>query len=292
MLQSNMKILYAVHIMWYEVDMIAEHFNSIRQAIKYTNLPVKLIVCANLQTYIEEPENTSMMNNFLDSLNNELKYFENVELLVKTNNDSFYNIGDFRRDVRNQNGYTIWGEIDCLLPKTYFGILESLTNDSEVFNHPHVVTLSSRKMWDNTWTSVEHIDLQSVLEKDVSRPFHHNDYITQQELDEFNDKFEPSIVTLYDTKLDGALVALHPNLPLLIPYDMHFAREDYIAQVVLRMYGIPQHHLTTVLKGHNYKHPYKRKNTQSTRDDLVYKQYEKDSFEAGIKYIQQLSSQR
>lgn len=287
---DRMKLIYAVHIMWYEYAMIKEHFASIKQAMQFTNLPVKLIVCANLQTYIEQPENTSSINMFMDVLNTELQQFDNKELLIKTGEDPFYNIGDFRRDVRNQNGYTIWGEIDCLVPKTYFGILESLMYDETIFTHPHVVTLSSRKMWDNTWTPVEHLSLQPILEKDTPKPFHHNDYITQNELDEFNDAFEPSIVTLYETKLDGALVALHPQLPLLIPYDMHFAREDYIAQVVLRMYGIPQYHLTTVLKGHNYKHPEKRKNTMSSRDDSIYKDYERRSYEAGINHINRLRS--
>lgn len=280
-----MKLVYALHIMWYEFAMIKEHFTSIKQAIQFTNIPVKLIVCANLQTYIEQPEDSLLMNKFLDTVNEELSHFEHVELLVKTNDDAFYNIGDFRREVRNASGYTIWGEIDCLIPKTYFGILETLSTDPDISTHPHVVTLSSRKMWDDTWTPVEHLSLQTVFEKDTPKPFHHNDYITQTELDMFNDQFEPSVVTLYDVKLDGALVALHSEVPLLIPYDMHFAREDYIAQIVLRMAGIPQYHLTTVLKGHNYKHPDKRKNTKSSRNDSVYKTYEKESFEAGMRYL-------
>lgn len=284
-----MKLVYAIHIMWYEHELITEHFNSIRQAIEYTNLPVKLIVCANAQTYIESPENIDVFEQFLPKLQKELNSFEHVQLIIKTDVEPFYNIGDFRREVRNQTGYTVWGEIDCLIPKTYFGILESLWMDRDLNNHPHVVTLSSRKMWDESWTSVEHMELQSILEKDVVSPFHHNDLISQKELDDFNDKFEPSIVNLSETKLDGALVTLHPMLPLLIPQDMHFAREDYIAQVVLRMYGIPQYHLTTVLKGHNYKHPFKRTNTSSTRNDTVYKQYETESFQAGVNYIKQLS---
>lgn len=283
------KLLYAVHIMWYEIGMLQEHFNSIKQAIQNTNLPVKLLVCANLQTYIEQPENIETYNRFLPAVCNELERFSLAELLVKTDDDPFYNIGDFRREVRNHTGYTIWGEIDCLIPNTYFGILESMMNDESFNSHPHIVTLASRKMWDATWTPVEHTQLQVIGEKDATNPFHHNDYITQKELDEFNNQFDPAITTLTELKLDGALVALYPNLPLLIPKDMHFAREDYIAQVVLRMYGIPQYHLATVLKGHNYKHPLKRTNTKSSRDDSVYKKYEKESFEAGVAYIKLLS---
>jgi len=282
-----MKLVYALHMMWYEHGLLKEHFDSIRHAIKHTNLPVKLIVCANLQTYIETPDNPELLHSFMEAVNVELKDFKDVELVVKDNSNPFYNIGDFRRDVRNQTGYTIWGELDCVIPKTYFGILESLMND-DLFQQPHVVTLASRKMWDNTWTPVEHTTIQFTSFEELEHPLRNNDYITQDELDTFNEQFDPAIAIISETKLDGALVALHPHLPLLIPYDMHFAREDYIAQVVLRMHGIPQYHLATVLKGHNYAHPQKRKNTKSSRAEDIYKKYEKESFEAGMNYIKKL----
>ena len=286
-----MKLIYGIHIMWYEVGLLQEHFESLRQAVKHTNLPVEIVVCANKQTYIEKPDTDDVMSNFTDTLNNILSTFDNVYVYYKTDEDSFYNIGDFRRELIAEDSYVIWGETDCLIPKNYFGILESLSNE-ESFNHPHVVTLSSRKMWDSTWIIVEHMELREQLEAEVGKPFHHNDYITQDQLDEFNDKFEVLIEKTPLVKLDGALVALRSGLPKLIPDDMHFAREDYIAQCVLNLHSIPQYHLLSVMKGHNYKHPNKRKNTQSSRDDSVYKVYEAESYKAGVSYLSGLTGMK
>lgn len=282
-------ITYAVHIMWYEVELVEEHFASVVRAMQHTNLPVKLVVCANMQTYIEQPTDMEVYNQFTKTVLACLPDLADIDFFVKTNTDTFYNIGDFRREVRSDTGYVVWGEVDCLLPRIHFAVLESLLNDADITSAPHVVTLASRKMWDNTWTAVEHIALQPIPEYAIQSPFHHNHHISQVELDTFNEQHgQPELIQVTPVKLDGALVAFYGQMPQLIPDDMHFAREDFIAQLALAHHKIPQYHLTNVLKGHNYKHPAKRTNTGASRDDNIYKQYEQQSYAVGLLHLKRL----
>lgn len=284
-----MKFIYGLHLMWYEIEMLDEHLTSLSSAIKNTNVPVEIVVCINNQTYIESPNDKSQLGRF--PLQVQEIYGKHILpsaiTFEKTNDHSFYNIGDFRRDIYEElktTGYVVWGEIDALLPNTYFGILESLLHDPEL-NHPHTVTFASRKMWDSTWLPVEHRGLQPQQKTDVPTPFKHDEYITQVELDEFNSKYSPELTVIQEPKLDGALVALRNGLPKHIPDNMHFAREDFITQEVFKIHRIPQYHLTTVLKGHNYQHPKKRVNTESQRTDDIYKKYEQESLQAGINFL-------
>ena len=284
-----MKFIYGLHLMWYEIEMLDEHLSSLSSATKNTNLPVEIIICINNQTYIERPTDVSLLTEFTSKVQQIYKNYElpTAVTFEKTDEHPFYNIGDFRREIYTElytKGYVVWGEVDALLPKTYFGILESLLNDEEL-NHPHTVTFASRKMWDATWLPVEHLALQPQQKIDVPTPFKHDEYITQIELDEFNANYTPELVLIQEPKLDGALVALRNGLPQHIPNDMHFAREDFITQETFKMHGIPQYHVTTVLKGHNYQHPKKRVNTDSQRTDDIYKEYEQKSLQAGINFL-------
>ena len=72
---------------------------------------------------------------------------------------------------------------------------------------------------------------------------------------------------------------------------MHFAREDTCAQIVFEKNNIPQYHICNRLKGHNYFHPNKRTNTEATREDNVFKIYEKESINAMNSFISNLKGQ-
>lgn len=282
------KFIYGVHIMWYEIEMLKEHFDSLRHAIEHATWPVEIHICINLQTYIETPiiEYKLVCSDFNIALQSCIKEFPSTMLTVntKTPYDSFYNIGDFRRELTNDNGYVIWGEIDAILPTQYFAILE------QIYDTPgaHVVSFASRKMWDSSWVPVEHFSLQDTSIDQVVAPFRNEDYITQIELNNFNDAFAPSFIQLHTSKIDGCLLAIKDGVPPLIPENMHFSREDYVAQLALEIYKIPQLHVGTILKGHNYRHPRKRVATIDTRSSSIYEKYETESIDAGKQFIKQL----
>lgn len=234
-----------------------------------------------------------------DKLDARIRFNTKINVTVadmNTANDyPLYNIGAFRRDVVNMGvGYTIWGEIDALYPHSYFQILEML-GDADDISKPYIVSFASRKCWDETWTLVEHTDFQTWPctregEKAVPQPYNWDDYITQEQLDEFNkaQTKAPPLVQLNVPKIDGSLLAFSTEMPQLIPNDMSFAREDWNVQLMMEYVypHIKQYHLPTILKGHNYKHPKKRMYTDSTRDSKAYLRAVNDSMIACVQQLE------
>jgi hypothetical protein len=282
------KLLYQMHIMWYESKMINETLDSLQIAINNSPIPVDIKVCLNSQTFIETPEVGTPEEMFLDFV--EHPVLDGVDFVYKSNANQFYNIGDWRRDIYDEDyKYTIWGESDCLVPEDYFYILSQLN-----IEHPHIVSLASRKMGDGSWAPVEFIGMDSYNRSwperndSIPRPYFANDTMTYKELCGINDNGDISIVKIDTPKIDGALLALSPNLPKFIPDDLHFAREDYCANVAFIKRGIPQYLIKNRMKGHNYVHPHKRTNTNATRDDKLYKHYEMESYDAMKRFIYSL----
>jgi len=283
------KILYQHHIMWYESKMLNETLDSLQNAIQFSSLPVKLKFCLNSQTYIEKPiigESKDMFNEFINH-----PVLNDAEIIYKTDNDPFYNIGDWRREIySNDFKYNIWGESDCLIPEEYFYILSNLNIDE-----PHILSLSSRKCWDKTWNIVEHENFKSWEEVDMNNPsfmkeyfpFRYFDTITQDKLNEFNSSGgEINIKKLPIVKIDGSLLALSKNLPTpFISPEMNFVREDYCAQQFFQLKNIPQYLISNIIKGHNYLHPLKRTNTISTRNDSLYKILEQKNTHAMNEFL-------
>jgi hypothetical protein len=271
-------ILYQQHIMWYESKMINETLDSLQIALQYSSLPVILEFCLNSQTYIESPIKGETKDMFQEFINHPV--LKNAKITYKTNGDPFYNIGDWRREIySNKCKYTVWGESDCLIPEDYFYILSNLEIDG-----PHIVSLASRKMGDDTWGVVEFDSIESYKRswpkrnESIPFPLFARDYIDYESLNEINNKGDIKIIKNDIPKIDGALLALSPNLPQFIPNDLHFAREDYCANLIFIKNNIPQYIIKNRIKGHNYNHHLKRTNTLDTRENNSYKQYETQSY--------------
>lgn len=271
-------ILYQQHIMWYESEMLNETLDSLQIALKYSTLPIDLEFCLNSQTYIETPINGKPEDMFENFKNHPI--LKNAKITYKTDNDPFYNIGDWRREIySNKHKYTVWGESDCLVPEDYFYILSNLE-----INESHVLSLASRKMGDDSWSVVELEGMElynrSWPERNDSIPFplFARDYIDYEVLNQINNRGDINIIKNNTPKIDGALLALSPNLPQFIPNDLHFAREDYCANLIFIKNEIPQYVIKNRIKGHNYNHPLKRINTLNTREDNLYKKYEIESY--------------
>lgn len=277
-----------MHIMWYEVEMIPETLDSFQSARKRTDVPIDVVVCFNKQTYLESP----IVNNVDEKFAELAKHpaLQGATIIEKTNDVPFYNIGDWRRDIYSKDGYTVWGESDTLVPNNFFLLLEQTWNIRDQLGMPHVITLASRKMWDSTWTPVEHIDIATIQSMDEApHPLSCGHRITQEELDKFNSKYdEPKLVRISPTKIDGSMVTLSPGMPQLIADDLQICSEDYCAQLSLELYGIPQYGVVNMIKGHNYSHPLKRTNTESKREDAPHMSYKNKSMSLIIKYINNL----
>ena len=283
-------IVYQHHIMWYESKMISETLDSIRQALYYYSpTDIQLVFCLNAQTYLERPIDGTASEMFRHFLNHPV--LRDAKLIYKTNNEPFYNIGDWRREQYYPEAkYTVWGESDCLMPKELFFVL-----DHTDFPPPHILTFSSRKMWDASWDCVEHKDLvqyKRISDINYGAPQHLNSHevITQKQLDDFNERFENlEIIELPSHKIDGSLVCLSGGInEKFIPDEVHFVREDTCFEKFCIKRRIPQYHVTNLIKGHNYSHPLKRTNTNSKRTDDLFKKYSEESSAAVEKFLKSL----
>tara|TARA_R110000772_G_scaffold167371_1_gene279079 strand:+ start:1124 stop:2005 length:882 start_codon:yes stop_codon:yes gene_type:complete len=292
-------ILFQMHHMWYESNMIDECWHSILQALRSApKVDVKIKICFNLQTYIEDPDSVNPKQLLEKWDNHPLMKDFSPEIVIKTDKDPFYNIADWRREVYDPEAkYTVWGESDTIIPRDFFAILDLVSIDK-----PHVITFAGRPMWDNSWDVVTHEKLLGYSKpckcKDghkedcielLKSPWKYKDYITQKELDKFNDESGDIKLQQVPHKIDGSLVCISNGheTPFIAP-DMHFVREDTCFEYVCRKRNIPQISVTTRLKGHNYWHPNKRVGTGATRKDEVFKKYSSESQEAMTKFLQQL----
>ena len=294
LVESWKKNLFQMHIMWYESKMINETLDSLSEALQYSKFPTEIRICLNSQTYLEKPIEGRAEDMFDEFKKHPI--LKSAIIITKTDDEPFYNIGDWRREQYNEDGYTIWGEGDCLLPYDLFYIIENVEID-----HPHTLSFSSRKMWDETWEEVEFVGLDKFsspkrfIEGDSRPVAPHNlvsgngHTINQIQLNEINEEQDDvNVIRLKQNKIDGSLFILSPGLPKFIPDDMNFVREDTCAQVVFSEYKIPQYHVKNRLKAHNYYHPLKRVNTKETRNDEIWKQFERKSTDSMNKFLSNL----
>jgi hypothetical protein len=258
--------------MWYELEMVSETLDSFQRARELSNIPVDVIVCFNMQTWLEQPIIRNIKANFANLENHPA--LKDATIIEKTDDDAFFNVGDWRREIKGTDGYTIWGESDTLVPILYFPLLEQLWNIRTELGEPHVISLASRKMWDNSWSPVEHPIMEQYEydgrgKSNAPKPLSHDHYITQEELDVFNADYmdDPQLARISPPKIDGSMLALHPNIPQLISDDIRMVGEDFCAQLALSVLDIPQYHVRNIIKGHNYHHPRKRTNTLANRNE-------------------------
>lgn len=278
-------ILFNMHVMWYESKMLNETLDSLQKALEQVTTSIQVKLCLNSQTYLEQPQVGAASDMFSEFTNHPV--FKKANIVHKTNNDAFYNVGDWRREVYEPGyKYIVWGESDTLVPIDYFHILENLHIDE-----PHILSLSSRKMWDDTWKVVEHTQLQPLKpEHDKLKNLSCGNYISYEELLEFNNRVSDILITrLPVVKIDGSMLALSSNLPIpFIAPDQHFYGEDTCAALFFTKKNIPQYHIATRIKGHNYNHPLKRTNTANTRDDSIFKEYADQSRNAMHSFLHAL----
>lgn len=288
-------MLFNMHIMWYESGMINETLDSICQALRMSNAKVKFKFCLNSQTYIEKPASGLAVDMFDQFKNHPL--MRTAEIVYKTDADEFYNIGDWRRDIYDPKAkYTIWGESDCLLPSTFFIALQNFKLEEK-----HVVSFATRKMWADDWKAIEHEDLRKYSHADKTINFLNKKLLTwevidQQTLDDFNKIFFQHDGNFHIERKsapprEGSLVCISKGFDeAFIAKDLHFAREDTCFERYCEIRNIPHFSFSRILKGHNYHHPFKRTNTHNTREDEAYKTYERQSYEAMNRFVNELKN--
>lgn len=284
--------LFHMHIMWYEAKMVIEALDSLQNALQYSKYSTTINICLNTQTYLEKPIEGTSKEMFSEVEKHPVLQKANV--IYKTDDEPFYGIGDWRREQYSNEGYTVWGESDCIIPYDLFYILENLD-----IPNPHVLTFGSRKMWDASWKEVEFIGLDKYSYEDMDKTcpteYHFNGCVLNQEkLDEINDAVgNPIIIPINTIKFDGALLTLSPGLPTpFIAPGQQITHEDLCMMYYFNYLKIPQYHVKNRMKGHNGYHPLKRTNTYNKnmvghRSENEFLKIAESSKQAMYKFLQE-----
>jgi hypothetical protein len=268
-----MYIVYQMHVAWFETEMALETLKSVEAAMKHTTYPVQIKLCFNAQTYYDTPINGTTEEMFDILLKDSL--VQRAEIIWKKDTDDFYGVGDWRRDCYDPENITIWGESDCLVSETYFKYIENIFNIPQL-QYPFIVNIRQKKMWDSSWTPVEHEALQIFTIEQVRSI--NNKFVTGEgiltidELNKFNDSFSDmqQIVLSDYYKGDGALICLSPGMPTpFIDPKIHMCGEDTYFYNYCNIKKVPLYSIAYYLKGHNTSHTLKRVNHTKTTEQQI-----------------------
>ena len=289
-MKLNNKYIIGTHIMFYEIDMVGEHIDSIINAVQNIdnpeNVTVKLLL--NKSEYFERINIEQLTDKQLTDKYNDLisrLSHSGVTLDCNTYSDNKpLTMVDFRRDLNyygcRDNDFVIWGESDCLIPPETFQTLEQLkeyTNSQNI--HRYITTFAVRKMWDDSWKPLEHPEMTdkplhprtlpdgSLNPVAFSEPYSISYTMSIEEMNDINDRADGAeILTLNAPKFDGSgliissdLIKAGANIPLGI---FGLAAEDTAFMYsCLQVLGnnYKQFIIKNILKVHNRQHPKKRR---------------------------------
>lgn len=281
----KLKNKYAIgtHVMFYEIEMLSEHVDSIIAAATQVENPENIIVkmLFNVSEYFEKI-NTNEISKFqlIEKFSNQIDRL--IELGITSDSTIYdradpYTMTNFRRDFNyeycTKADYIIWGETDCLLPKECFLVLDSLKEYTNANNiHRFITTFAVRKMWDDSWKVLEHVDFENKTFYDrdnelcYTEPYSIRYVMSQKEMEEINSKTENlDIRVLHQPKFDGScliissdLIKSGVNIP---PGFFGLSAEDTVfmyscMQIMGNSYI--QFVIKNILKVHNREHTKKR----------------------------------
>jgi hypothetical protein len=276
-----MKTKFAIGclIQWYEVDIIEEYLETLKEAISQYDGEVIVDFCVVENQDLEKCTSSEKLKECVRDIDigiNSIKdsYYTNKNFVA-----NIYTIADYRREFNDKYcehvDVLIWGESDMLVPKQMFEVLDILHQNQSSQTPKYLATFGICKMWDNTWKPLEHVDF-------TDKPFIENDYenwwslkytMNKDEMNGFNDKVtDLDVTTISPHKFNGCGLVISSEVVkagVNIPKSCFFVHEDtafmLMTQKVLGM--IPQYHFRNILMVHNRNHPNKRMYISGERKD-------------------------
>ena len=275
-----MKTKFAIGclVQWYEVDIIGEYVDSLKEAINAYDgeVAVDFVIVMD-----QELEKTSL--NFEDWINLREKIKRTIDSMGVYHLEvisSLYTIADYRRDFNNNYCESVdvlmWGESDALIPKQTFNILDNLHQMSLQNNNPkYLAFFGTCKMWDQSWEILEHPDF-------TIKPHIDNDYdnwwslkytMTKEEMNKINEKTEDlEVLIAPQHKFNGCGLVISSEViksGVNIPSSVFFVHEDTSFMLMTQkiLGNIPQYIIKNILLVHNRNHPKKRMYIKGERKD-------------------------
>ena len=262
-------------VQWYEIEIIEEYIDSLKQALNQIEnkenviVDFKLVINQDLEKINDETTIDEIITRFE-------KMIDGFELDVT---EELVTIAGYRRWFNDfycdKVDVLMWGETDALLPKQTFEILDNLHNGVKVNTPKYIGFFGTCKMWDESWKPIEHIDF-------TDKPFIDNDYdnwwslkytMNLNEMNQFNDKVQDLDVQIVSPhKFNGCGLIISSEIikaGVNIPRSVFFVHEDTAFMMMTnKLLGdIPQYVIKNVLLVHNRNHPKKRMYIKGERED-------------------------
>lgn len=255
-------------VQWYEVDIIGEYIETLKEAIEHYDGDVIVDFCLVMNTDLEKPSISG--EQFFDIERNLYKQVKETFAngRIGSMNDIF-TIADYRRKFNDKYcenaDVLVWGESDMLVPKQMFETLDMLHTSTKDDTPKYLATFGCCKMWDKTWKPLEHVDFtdKPFIEMDTENWWSLRYNMSKEEMNKFNDVEELNVTTIAPHKYNGCGLVISSEViksGVNIPRSVFFVHEDtafmYMTQKVLG--NIPQYHFKNLLLVHNRNHPEKR----------------------------------
>jgi len=288
----NNKFAIGCIVQWYEIEMVEEYLQSVKNAIKpienkknvivdlYLNVDQSLEKIDESQTTIEKIE--YRFSRMIHRVFAGPGYYKVVggNRTINRDKKDIYTIADYRRDFNDKYcdevDILMWGESDSLIPKQTFQILDNMHTQVKDTTPKYVSFFGTCKMWDESWKVVEHTDF-------TDKPFIPNDYdnwwslkytMSIDEMDKINEKVsELDVRVLNQFKFNGCGLVISSEVVKAganIPRSVFFVHEDTAFQnMVTKLFDgvVPQYLVKNILLVHNRNHPKKRMYIKGERSD-------------------------
>jgi len=270
------KIAIGILVQWYEIELIPEYFQSLENAIEYTDNDKNIIVdiCFNMSQSLEKIDEKQISLEEIESrfygMLSRIRTITKVNYKFYTDDDKPYTIADYRREFNDRYceevDILMWGESDSLIPRQAFSLLDSLHENVKDQTPKYVGFFGGCKMWDKSWEPIEHTEFtdKPFIEMDTENWWSLRYNMTVEEMNGFNDKVEePDVRTVNPKKFNGCGLVISSDVikcGVNIPRSVFFVHEDTAFMHILNrvLPDIPQYVFKNILLVHNRKHPKKR----------------------------------
>jgi len=286
MVRIKNKFAIGCLVQWYEIELIGEYLQSVKNALDIIENKENVIVdlyfnmTTSLENIDEKQCTMQEINSRFNDIEKDLIKFGitlNVQRLggiMLHERERIYTIADYRREFNSKYcdevDVLMWGESDSLIPRQTFEILDNLHSGVRDTTPKYVSFFATCKMWDKSWEVLEHpeftvkpfIDMSTV---DTKNWWSLRYNMNIDEMNSFNDKVDDlDIKILNEYKFNGCGLVISSDViksGVNIPRSAFFIHEDTAFQFQLQRFfqgQIPQYLIKNILLVHNRKHIKKR----------------------------------
>lgn len=267
------KIAIGCLVQWYEIKIIPEYVESLKQAIKYYDSDKDIYVHFRLtvNTQLEKcmVGAYALAIEIRDLIQEELGYLYS-NLKIDLDIEEYSTIADYRRTFNenycNKVDFLVWGESDMLVPKEMFSLIHQMNTQAEIPMTKYIITFGICKMWDSSWKHLEHPKFtdKPFIEGDNKNWWSLRYNMSLEEMNNINSETKDLDIKVFSKlKFNGCGLVISSEVVkagVTIPKSVFFIHEDtaFMKMCERIIPNIKQVHISNILLVHNRKHPKKR----------------------------------